>query len=198
VAVADDEDRVLTIPNLLSLGRLLCVPIFLLLLFHHPSHRVAAAWLLAGLGATDWVDGYVARHFGQVSTLGKILDPTADRILLFVGVIAILVDGAVPPWVAVLAIVREGLVSITVVVLAALGARRIDVQWVGKAGTFALMFAFPLFLASHAPDLWWHTEARVLAWCFALPGIVLSWYAAATYVPLARRALAVGRVGSGA
>ena len=192
-----DEDRILTIPNLLSLVRLLCVPLFLYLLFHHPIHRVASAYLLGALGATDWVDGYVARHFGQVSTLGKVLDPTADRILLFVGVIAILVDGAVPWWIAVLAVVREGLVSVAVVALAAMGARRIDVQWVGKAGTFALMFAFPRVLAAHAPDLWWHHAAAFLAWGFAIPGLVLSYYAAITYVPLARRALAEGRVGSG-
>jgi cardiolipin synthase len=195
-AAGTGEDRVLTIPNLLSLGRLLCVPIFLYLLFHHPIHRVSAAWLLAGLGATDWVDGFVARRFGQVSTLGKVLDPTADRILLFVGVIAILVDGAVPTWVAIIAIVREGVVAAAAVVLAALGARRIDVQWAGKAGTLALMFAFPFFLASHAPDLFWHTEARVLAWLFAVPGLALSLYAAGTYVPIARNALVEGRVGS--
>src|SRR5436305_13453550 len=131
---ARGEDRILTLPNLLSLARLLCVPIFLWLLFWAPHpHRAAAAFLLGALGATDWVDGYVARHFDQVSTLGKVLDPTADRVLLFVGVIAILIDGAVPVWVAVIAIAREGAVAIAAIVLAAMGARRIDVQWAGKA-----------------------------------------------------------------
>lgn len=190
------EDKILTVPNLISFVRLLCVPVFVFLLFHHPIHRVAAAWLLAGLGTTDWVDGYIARRFHQTSTLGKILDPTADRILLGVAVVAILIDGAIPPRIAWLAIVREGLVASAALVLAALGASRIDVQWVGKAGTFGLMLAFPFFLASHAPDLWWHREARVLAWASAVPGLVLSWWAAVTYVPLARRALADGRVGS--
>ena len=190
------EDRVLTIPNLLSLGRLACMPLFLWLLFHEPSHRVAAAWLMAGLGCTDWVDGFVARRYGQVSTLGKVLDPTADRILLGVGVAAIMIDGAVPVWLGVAALARELAVSLAVLVLAAMGARRIDVQWVGKAGTFALMMAFPFFLASHAPDLWWHDQARVLAWLCAVPGLALSWYAAANYVPMARTALIEGRVGS--
>jgi cardiolipin synthase len=195
--VPPGEDRVLTVPNLFSLGRLLCVPIFLWLLFGpDPPHRVAAAWLLAGLGATDWVDGWVARRFHQESALGKVLDPTADRVLLLVGVVAILVDGAVPVWVGVAALVREALVAVAALVLAAAGVRRIDVTWWGKAGTFALMFAFPFFLASHAPDLWWHDAARVLAWCFALPGLALSWYAAALYVPVARHELRKRRVGS--
>src|SRR5947199_6495829 len=89
-------DRVLTVPNALSLGRLACVPLFLYLLFGR-ENRLGAALLLAGLGITDWVDGYVARHFNQVSNVGKILDPVADRILLVVGMIAILIDGSVPP-----------------------------------------------------------------------------------------------------
>lgn len=203
VTGASPADRVLTVPNAISLARLACVPLFLFLLFHHPIHRAAAAFLLGGLGATDWVDGYIARHYGQVSTLGKVLDPTADRVLLGVGVIAILVDGAVPAWIAWVAIVREVAVSVAVLVLAALGARRIDVQWVGKAGTFGLMFAFPLFLGGHAPDLavagvHWHHEAQVLAWLCAIPGLFLSWYAAFSYVPLARAALREGRVGSSA
>lgn len=185
------EDRILTVPNAVSVVRLACIPLFLWLLFGRDD-RAAAAWLLGGLGATDWVDGFVARRFGQVSTLGKVLDPTADRLLLGVGVIAILVDGSVPRWIGIAAVVREVLVGGAALVLAALGARRIDVTWVGKAGTFFLMFTFPLFLASNS-DVSWHETARVLAWIAAVPGLVLSWIAAATYVPVARRALAEGR-----
>ena len=192
------EDRILTVPNLVSLIRLLCVPLFLWLLFWAPEkHRAAAAFLLGGLGATDWVDGYVARHFDQVSTLGKVLDPVADRILLGVGIIAIMIDGSVPMWIGYATITREVLISAAVLALAAAGARRIDVQWAGKAGTFALMWAFPLFLASHADELSWHAFAGFAAWCFAIPGLILSWYAAITYIPMARRALIEGRVGSG-
>jgi cardiolipin synthase len=190
-----DESRILTIPNLLSLIRLACVPVFLWMLFGtDPPHRQAAAYLLGALGATDWVDGYVARHFNQVSTVGKVLDPMADRILLGVGIVAITIDGSVPRWIGITVITREVLVSIAVLVLAAMGAKRIDVQWVGKAGTFALMFAFPLFLAGNAS---WDGVATFLAWCFVIPGLVLSWYAAFTYIPLAKRALADGRAAGG-
>ncbi|MBV8985439.1 MAG: CDP-alcohol phosphatidyltransferase family protein, partial [Acidimicrobiia bacterium] len=90
------EDRVLTIPNVITVVRLLCVPVFLWLLFDQHK-RAEAAILLGALGATDFADGYIARHFHQVSTLGKVLDPLADRILLLVGAGAILVDGSVPP-----------------------------------------------------------------------------------------------------
>ncbi|MEY2477171.1 MAG: hypothetical protein QOG87_2486 [Actinomycetota bacterium] len=185
------EDRIVTIPNVISVVRLACVPLFLWLLFGQED-KLEAAWLLAALGATDWVDGYIARHFDQISNLGKVLDPTADRIMLAVGVIALMVDGAVPVWVGVLTLVREVLVSAAVLLLAAMGARRIDVQWVGKAGTFALMFAYPFFLLSHAGTSV-DDAARAAAWFCAIPGLVLSYYAAATYVPLARQALAEGR-----
>jgi cardiolipin synthase len=183
----DRLDRVLTVPNALSLGRLACVPLFLYLLFGR-ENRVGAALLLAGLGCTDWVDGYVARHFDQVTNLGKILDPIADKILLVVGMIAILVDGSVPPVVFWLAVVREVAVAGLTLVLGALGASRIDVSWAGKCGTFLMMVAFPLFLWGHR-----HGPATAVAWPVAVAGLIMAWYAAVTYVPPARRALRDGR-----
>jgi cardiolipin synthase len=184
-------DRVLTIPNVVTAARLAAIPVFLWLLFGEQD-RVAAAVLLAVLGATDWVDGWLARRLGQVSTLGKVLDPVADRVLLGVGVTAIIVDGSVPLWLGAAVLAREALVSVAVVSLAALGAARIDVVWVGKAGTFGLMVAFPLFLVA-GPSASWSNPALVAAWVCAVPALILSWYAAATYIPLARGALARGR-----
>jgi len=183
--------RIITLPNLITLARLSCLPLFLWLLFGL-EHRAAAAWLLAVLGITDWVDGYLARRMDQVSNVGKVLDPVADRLLFIVGAGGIVVDGSVPVWFAAIVLAREILVGGATLVLAALGARRIDVTWFGKAGTFLLMMAFPLFLASHS-TLGWADTARVLAWLTGIPGLVLSLYAAALYVPLARRALAEGR-----
>lgn len=185
------EDRILTIPNVLSIGRLCSVPVFLWLLFGRED-RYAAGLLLAALGITDFVDGWIARHFHQESKLGKVLDPTADRIMLGVGVLAVLVDGSMPWWVAALAVTRESVVGLSVLALAALGARDIvDVKLAGKAGTLLLMMAFPFFLASN-PDggAPWHEVARPLAWLTAIPGLLLSYYSAALYVPAARTALA--------
>jgi cardiolipin synthase len=188
---ATGRGGVVTLPNLVTVARLCCLPLFLWLLFGRED-RAAAAWLLAGLGITDWVDGFLARRLGQVSELGKVVDPVADRLLFVVGAGGILIDGSVPTWFAVTVLVRETLVGGATLVLAALGARRIDVTWFGKAGTFGLMIAFPLFLASHS-DLWWADAAGVLAWVAGIPGLALSLYAAVLYVPLARRALADGR-----
>jgi cardiolipin synthase (CMP-forming) len=183
--------RVLTVPNVVTVVRLLCLPIFLWLLFGR-DQVVAAAVLLAVLGATDFVDGYVARHFNQVSELGKVLDPTADRLLFIVGVGGIMIYGAAPLWFSLLVLFREVLVGAALVVLTALGMKRFDVSWWGKAGTLALMVSFPAFLLSDA-DVAVSGFMRVVAWGFGLPGLVLSYYAAITYVPLMRKNLAEGR-----
>jgi cardiolipin synthase len=200
--LVDEEDeevvstRVLTIPNVITVVRLLCLPVFLWLLFGE-ENRAAAAWLLGLLGATDFLDGYIARQFHQTSELGKILDPVADRLLFFVGAGAILIDGSVPAWFAWAVLIREVLVSAATLTLAAMGARRIDVTWYGKAGTFGNMFAFPLFLGSHS-TVSYAGLCGFLAWVFGIPGLVLSWYAALRYIPIAREALREGRTARGA
>lgn len=185
---------VATIPNLLSLVRLLCVPLFLWLLWS-ADRPIAAGWLLAALGATDWVDGYIARHFDQGSELGKILDPTADRALLIAGAVALLVDNVSTAVniVVVVVLVREVLIGAVTVGLALAGARRIDVIWAGKAGTLAIMFALPLFIVTGHSEGFWYWFSTVTGWGFAIGGIGLGWYAAAKYVPQSRIALAEGR-----
>ena len=182
-----------TIPNAISLARLACVPWFLWLLLSE-DRPVAAGILLAILGATDWVDGYIARRFDQGSEIGKVLDPVADRIMLIAAVIAILIDGAVPVWVGVLILVRELIISVATLMLAAAGARRIDVQWVGKAGTLAVMFALPLFILVDVLDPSGLRDViELITWAFTIGGLVLSYYATFRYIPLARAALREGR-----
>jgi cardiolipin synthase (CMP-forming) len=189
----DRDARIVTVPNLITLVRLVCVPVFVWLLFD--DEPLAAAALLAVLGASDWVDGWVARRFDQGSNLGKVMDPVADRVLLVTAAVVLIADGAAPWLVGVLVLAREIVISIAVLALAAAGARRIDVQWVGKAGTLALMFAFPLFLWADniASGTTGHDFVLFAAWCFSIGGLLLSYYAALTYVPLARRALREGR-----
>jgi cardiolipin synthase len=189
------KTRVWTVPNLISIARLACVPVFLWLLWAQDA-PIAAAALLAVLGATDWVDGYIARHFDQGSELGKILDPTADRVMLLAAAVALLVEDLpvavdVVIWIVLL---RETVVAIATVALAAAGARRIDVVWAGKAGTLAIMFALPLFLLADAlaSDAW-SAFVWLCGWGFAIGGIGLGYYAAAKYIPAAQAALRAGR-----
>jgi cardiolipin synthase (CMP-forming) len=192
----DEEEglgRVLTVPNVITLVRLLCIPVFLWLLFGLHRQTLAAV-LLAVLGTTDWIDGYVARRYHQVSTLGKVLDPAADRILVGTAVIAVIVHGAVPLWFGVATLAREVLVSVMVLLLASLGAARINVLWVGKAGTFGLMVAYPGFLLSYGTATW-QEPIRVAAWICGIVGLTLAWVAAAAYVKPAREALRAGRGG---
>jgi cardiolipin synthase len=190
-APPDRAARIVTVPNVISLVRLACAPVFVWLLAS--DDLLVAAVLLAVLGASDWVDGWIARRFDQGSDLGKVLDPVADRVLLIVSAVALLVQGSVPLVVGILVLLREAVVSLSVLVLAAAGARRIDVQWVGKAGTLSLMFALPLFLLSDAVSGTTGDVALVGAWFMAVCGLALSYYAALVYIPLARRALREGR-----
>jgi cardiolipin synthase (CMP-forming) len=186
------DGRVLTIPNVISVVRLACIPLFCWLLLG-ADEWLAAFLLLTFLGCTDWVDGYIARHFDQGSELGKVLDPTADRLLLLAAVIALMIDGSVPVVIGVLVLVREAVVGGATLVLALAGARRIDVLWVGKAGTLAIMVAFPSLLVAHHTYATWHVIGLVVGWGFLIPGLILSYYAAFNYVPLARAALREGK-----
>lgn len=187
--------QIFTVPNAITAVRLLCIPLFVWLLFG--AHRqTAAAVLLGVLGATDWVDGYLARRLHQVSTVGKVIDPAADRILVATAVVSIMVYGAVPLWFGILTLAREALVAGAVLLLASLGARRIDVLWVGKAGTFGLMFSYPAFLLSYG-NATWQLPFRVFAWVSGLGGLTLAYIAAVSYLAPARQALRDGRRGRG-
>jgi cardiolipin synthase len=187
-----EVDTLLTVPNLFTLLRLLCLPLFLwLLLGLH--NRAGAAFLLAGLGATDWVDGYLARRLGQVSEFGKKFDPTVDRLVFIVALLAIIADGAAPRWFCIAVLARELFVGITVAVATIFFSMpRFDVTWLGKLATGLLLGAVPAFVlgSSDAP---FHAVFTVVGWIVGTPGLVLSWYTAVTYVPRIRRGVAVGR-----
>jgi cardiolipin synthase (CMP-forming) len=182
-----------TVPNLISVLRLLGIPVFLWLLLGEDK-PLEAGILFAVLGATDWVDGYIARHFDQGSEIGKVLDPVSDRVMLIAGALGLIISGDVPLWVGILVLAREAALSIVTLVLAAAGARRIDVQWIGKAGTLALMFAFPLFVLVHELDPSGLRDViELITWAFTIGGLILSYWAAARYIPMARTALREGR-----
>lgn len=185
-----------TWPNLVTLVRLAFLPVYIWL-GATTDHRAIAAWLLAALGATDWVDGYLARRFNQVSNVGKIIDPVADRLLVGTSVISVAALGGVPWWFAGATLAREIVVSVLTLTLAALGAARIDVLWWGKVSTFALMAAYPLFLLCSVPghgDLnTWQTGIRAVTWVIGVFGLGLAWAVLAGYVKPALAALRSGR-----
>jgi cardiolipin synthase len=187
-----EVDTLLTVPNLFTLLRLLCLPLFLwLLLGLH--NRAGAAFLLAGLATTDWVDGYLARRLGQVSEFGKKFDPTVDRLVFIVSLVAIIIDGAAPRWFCIAVLVRELLVGVTIAIATIFfSMARFDVTWLGKLATGLLLGAVPAFVlgSSDAP---FHELFTVIGWLLGLPGLVLSWYTAIRYVPEIRRGVAVGR-----
>jgi cardiolipin synthase len=181
------DSRVATIPNLISLVRLLCAPLFVVLLVD--DEPIAAAVLLAVLGASDWVDGWIARHFDQGSDLGKVLDPVADRLAIAAGIIALAIRGVFPVWAAVAIIARDVLILGVGVYLLSRRHIRLEVRWIGKVATFSLMVAVPA-ICWGALDLPLAAAATAVGWvCFAV-GIVEYYIAAGVYAQDARRALA--------
>ncbi len=177
-----DLDRIATVPNLLSAIRILLIPVFVWLLLHHTKGmEMAGLLLLGGVVATDWIDGQVARRTGQVSNLGKLLDPIADRVALAAALITLVVRHAFPLWAALLILVRDGLLLIAGAVLLIRWRVRIDVRRVGKAATFGLMWGIPL-VAWGSFGLWLHRAATVAGWLCFVPGVVLYYVATAFYV----------------
>lgn len=176
----DSYDRLLTVPNLLSVLRLLGVPLFLWLLLG-PHADVAALVVLALSGLSDWADGVLARRLHQASRLGELLDPLADRLYILATLIGLTLRDIIPWWLAALIVLRDLVLLATVPALRRRGYWSLPVHYLGKAGTFALLYAFPLLLlASHegtAADI-----ARPIAWAFTIWGVALYWWAGVLYL----------------
>jgi cardiolipin synthase len=184
-------DGIWSVPNLFTLLRLLCLPLFLYVLFGR-DNPVGAALLLGGLSATDWVDGYLARRLGQVSEFGKVFDPTVDRLLFIVAITAIIIDGAIPLWFAIAVLAREVLVGLMMVVATLVyKIPRIDVTYLGKVATALLMFAVPGFLIGSSGESY-AGLFQTAAWILGIPGLILSWWTGIAYIPQVRRAIAAG------
>lgn len=175
----DPEDRVLTVPNLLSFARLLGVPVFLWLILV-PQADVAAFVLLVVAGASDWVDGYLARRLNQRSRLGVLLDPLADRLYIAATLLGLALRGIIPWWLVGILVARELLLLTLLPRLRRAGRVALPVTYVGKSGTFALLWGFPLLLLGGLPSF--GTAAAAFGWAFALWGTYLYWWAGIRYV----------------
>jgi len=170
----DSSRRVLTVPNGISFARILLIPVFVLLLLHHGS-ETAGLLLLGGVVSTDWVDGVIARRTGQVSELGKLLDPVADRLAIAAALVTLVVRDAFPLWAALLILVRDAVILVAGLYLLSKG-RRIDVRYLGKVATFSLMLGVPLVAWGNFGLVIGHA-ARALGWIAYAAGIV-EYYAA--------------------
>ncbi|HEY7016027.1 MAG TPA: CDP-alcohol phosphatidyltransferase family protein [Streptosporangiaceae bacterium] len=188
VATADPDERVVTIPNAISVARLAGVPVFLWLVLGLQSE--AGDWWAVGLliaaGLSDWLDGKIARALNQQSRLGQVLDPAADRLYIVATVAALAIRSIIPWWLVGLLAARELLLGLVLLVLRRHGYAPLQVSFVGKAATLALLYAFPLlFLGAHPTS--YAEVARVAGWAFAIWGTALYWCAALLYVEQARR-----------
>jgi cardiolipin synthase (CMP-forming) len=173
-------DRVLTIPNVLSLLRLLGVPVFLWLILG-PEADLAAVLLLAVSGATDYLDGVIARRWNQVSRLGQLLDPLADRLYIFATLLGLGIRGIVPWWLLGVIVARDVVLGVWLLVRRGRGQGPPTVHYLGKAATLNLLYAFPLLLLGDGTSAG-ATVARVVGWAFALWGTALYWWAGALYL----------------
>jgi cardiolipin synthase len=181
-------DRVLTLPNVLSLLRLVFVPIFAwLILSRHDGYALA---VLAISGITDYLDGALARRWGQVSRVGQLLDPFADRLYILSTLLGLAWREVIPWWLVVALVGRDVLLTLTLPVLARHGYGPPPVHFLGKAATFNLLYAFPLLLLADGTG----TAARIaepIAWAFAWWGTALYWWAGWQYVRQVRQMIAV-------
>jgi cardiolipin synthase len=186
------SDRIWTIPNVISFIRLLGVPLFLYLLLG-PHHDVAAVVVIAIGGTTDWVDGYVARRMNSVSRLGTLLDPFADRLYILAMLFGFTVRGVIPYWLTAALVLRELVLGIALLVLRRHGYGPPPVHYLGKTGTFVLLFAFPVVLLGRAvPSLdWW---AGPVGWGLAWWALALYWAAGVLYLIQTARLLRADRV----
>ncbi len=168
-----------SVPNMLSALRLLMVPVFLVLLLN--GEFVWSLIILAFASATDWLDGQIARRFNQITRLGQMLDPAADRLFIFATLIGLTINGNIPLWLAVIVVSRDLMLLAVYPVLANHGYGPLPVHFLGKAGTFALLYALPLLLMA---DVWPESDFIVLplAWGFAYWGIALYWLSGVFYV----------------
>ena len=180
-------DRVWTLPNALSVLRLIGIGAFLWLVLG-PRQDVAAVAVLVASGVTDWLDGYLARRLDQSSRVGELLDPVADRLYIFAVVIGLALRHFIPWWLAVALPLRDVLMWGLVPLLRTRGFRTLPVHFLGKAATFNLLYAFPLLLLADGDGVF-AMLCRVFGWSFAIWGIGLYWWAGILYAVQTRQLL---------
>jgi cardiolipin synthase (CMP-forming) len=171
--------QIWTVPNLLSIGRLIGVPVFLWLMAG--DHRLWAFWLLVISGVTDYLDGKIARRFNLVTRLGQLLDPAADRLYILSTIVALAWKNIIPWWLVVALLLREVMVFALGPTLRKHRLPIPPVHFIGKSATFCLIYGFPLVLLGSLDNTWGEV-ARPIGWSFVWWGTVLYWLAGLMYV----------------
>ena len=175
----DTVDRIWTIPNMISVLRLLGVPLFLWLVLGPQADRWALG-VLAAAGLSDWLDGKIARAWNQTSRLGTLLDPMADRLYIFAALLGLVVRDIIPWWLMAILVLRDVLIIGALPVLRYYGYGPLPVNFAGKAATLCLLYAFPLlFLGGYSGAVGY--VAQIVGWAFAIWGTALYWWAGLLY-----------------
>jgi cardiolipin synthase len=184
------SDRVLTLPNVLSVLRLVGVPIFLWAIL--AEHDVIALVTLMLSGVSDYLDGKIARKFGLVSRVGQLLDPLADRLYIATTLFGLAWRDVIPWWLVGILVSREVLLAVVLAVIKRYGQTGLPVHFVGKAATFNLLYAFPLLLLGEGQSTFaeW---ALPVGWAFAWWGTCLYWLAGVMYIVQARQVVMSAR-----
>ena len=186
------SSRILTIPNVLSFLRLVLVPVFLYLII--TEQDLWALIVLVFSSVSDYLDGVIARRFKQITRLGQLLDPAADRLFIFATFIGLAVRDVVPWWIVVVIVGRDAMLLILGVVLANFGYGPLPVHHLGKVATFCLFYALPILMIGQAfPEIAPFTAP--FGWAFAIWGAFLYWWAGIVYVIESRRIILKSRRG---
>lgn len=189
--MATVSTRIVTVPNVLSVVRLVFIPLFLWLLGTAQYGWALVVIVVSSL--TDFVDGYIARRFNQVSRIGQLLDPAVDRLFIFSTLIGLAWQDFLPWWLVIVIVLRDVALGVLGVVLANHGYGPLPVHHLGKVATFALLFALPaLVLGAAFPVL--APVSDPLGWAFALWGAFLYWWAGAIYLHETIRLVRIARV----
>jgi cardiolipin synthase len=185
-----DDSRVITLPNALSALRLVGVPFFLWLVLNEHDELAVAVLMVSGF--TDWLDGKIARRWNQMSRVGALLDPAADRLYILATLIGLTVRDVVPLWLTLALVGRDVLLATTLPVLRKYGYGPLPVHFLGKAATFNLLAGFPLLLLGEGDSVV-SEVAHAFGWAFAIWGTALYWWAGWLYLVQVRQVVLAAR-----
>lgn len=184
------SNRVWTVPNVLSFLRLALVPLFLYLIIS--AQDALALIVLIVSSVSDYLDGLIARRFNQITRLGQLLDPAADRLFIFAALIGLAARNVIPWWLFFIIVTREIMLVVLGIISANYGFGPLPVHHLGKVATAALFYALPILMLGQAfPEVAWVTDP--IGWAFVIWGAFLYWWAGFIYVAQSIRISRISR-----